>query len=173
MSAIADRSGVGKPTIYLRWANRADLMVAAVVDLRAPIETDVGGSAREALAWALEDDFAFFVTGEHSGFLRSVLFESASDAGLAREFNECLAGPRQERIRAILLQGIADGEFRAQIDADEVSLLLHAPLIRATVLGSESLSSASLRTHLHVILEGVVSGGQETRWSDAGALAGG
>ena len=37
MSAIADRSGVGKPTIYLRWANRADLMVAAVADLRAPV----------------------------------------------------------------------------------------------------------------------------------------
>ena len=36
MSAIADRSGVGKPTIYLRWANRREVIVAAIADIEAP-----------------------------------------------------------------------------------------------------------------------------------------
>ena len=94
MSAIADRSGVGKPTIYLRWANRADLMVAAVVDLRTAGPRDEhGGSARTDLTAALLDDHELYVVGEHARFLRSVLFESVSDRGLAREFEESVFGP--------------------------------------------------------------------------------
>ncbi|HTI35024.1 MAG TPA: helix-turn-helix domain-containing protein, partial [Miltoncostaea sp.] len=30
MSAIADRSGTGKPTIYLRWPDRRHVMAAAI-----------------------------------------------------------------------------------------------------------------------------------------------
>lgn len=39
MSAIADRAGVGKPTIYLRWPNLGALVLAAVHDVPTTEET--------------------------------------------------------------------------------------------------------------------------------------
>ncbi len=72
MSAIADHSGVGKPTIYLRWANRRELMVAAGADLRAPVTTELTGSARDDLYASLLDDRELLVTGPESRFLREI-----------------------------------------------------------------------------------------------------
>ena len=155
MSAIADRSGVGKPTIYLRWANRADLMVAAVADLREPVPTDLTGSAHADLHRSLTDDNALYATGEHSRFLRSVLFESVSDEALARELETSILGPRRERLAAIVARGIDDGQIREGVDPVATADLLSGPLVRAMVLGSEGLDDEALRAHVDVVLDGI------------------
>jgi AcrR family transcriptional regulator len=155
MSAIADRSGVGKPTIYLRWANRADLMVAAVADLRVPVETAHSGDTRGDLQRALAEDHDLYVAGEHSRFLRSVLFESVSDSELARELEEAIFGPRRERLAAIITQGIEEGQIRGGIDAEATADLLSGPLVRAMVLGADGFDSAGLRVHVDVVLDGI------------------
>lgn len=48
MSAIADRAGCGKPTIYLRWPNRAAVIQAAVDDTRADAGDDLLGALQLA-----------------------------------------------------------------------------------------------------------------------------
>jgi AcrR family transcriptional regulator len=155
MSAIADRSGVGKPTIYLRWANRADLMVAAVADLRSPVETEHGGDTRADLQRALAEDHDLYVAGEHSRFLRSVLFESVSDAELARELEDTVFGPRRERLGAIIARGVAEGQIRGGIDPEATADLLSGPLVRAMVLGTDGFDAESLRMHVDVVLDGI------------------
>ena len=155
MSAIADRSGVGKPTIYLRWANRADLMVAAVADLRAPVVTEHTGSVRSDLQRGLAEDHEFYVTGEHGRFLRSVLFESVSDPDLAHELESSVFGPRRERLGAILARAAEEGEVRAGADGDAMADLLSGPLVRAMVLGSQGLDADGLRAHVDVVLDGI------------------
>src|SRR5688500_10000717 len=79
MSAIADRSGTGKPTIYLRWPDVRSVMTAAIADLDGSVGDPPLAGCREALLAALLDDRALLVTGPESRFLRSALFESASD----------------------------------------------------------------------------------------------
>lgn len=155
MSAIADRSGVGKPTIYLRWANRADLMVAAVADLRGAVETAHSGDTRADLRRALSEDHDLYVTGEHSRFLRSVLFESVSDAELANELEETIFGPRRERLAAIISQGIEEGQIRGGIDPEATADLLSGPLVRAMVLGADGFDGDGLRVHVDVVLDGI------------------
>ena len=155
MSAIADRSGVGKPTIYLRWANRADLMVAAVADLRTEVATDGAGSVRADLLRSLTEDHELYVTGEHSRFLRSVLFESVSDAELARELEDSIFGPRRARLAQIIARGIEDGEIRAGVDPVAMADLLAGPLVRAMVLGEDDLDADALRAHVDVVLDGI------------------
>ena len=155
MSAIADRSGVGKPTIYLRWANRADLMVAAVADLRGPVETEHSGDTRGDLQRALSEDHDLYVGGEHSRFLRSVLFESVSDAELGRELEDTVFGPRRERLAAIIAQGVEDGRIRGGIAPEGTADLLSGPLVRAMVLGSDGFDADSLRAHVDVLLDGI------------------
>ena len=155
MSAIADRSGVGKPTIYLRWANRGDLMVAAVADLRTEVACDGTGSVRADLLRSLTEDRALYVTGEHSRFLRSVLFESVSDGELAREFEESILGPRRARLAEIVGRGVEGGEIRAGVDPAAMADLLVAPLVRAMVLGVDDLDDDALRAHVDVVLDGI------------------
>lgn len=155
MSAIADRSGVGKPTIYLRWANRADLMVAAVADLRTPIATASTGSVRNDLLTALTEDHALYVTGEHSRFLRSVLFESVSDGELARELEDSVFGPRRARLAETVARGVEEGEIRSGVDPDAMADLLAGPLVRAMVLGVDDLDANALRAHVDVVLDGI------------------
>lgn len=155
MSAIADRSGVGKPTIYLRWANRADLMVAAAADLRTAVETEHTGAARADLQRSLAEDHQFYVTGEHARFLRSVLFESVSDAGLARELEDGIFEPRRERLAEILRRAVDEGEVRAGVDAAAMADLFSGPLVRAMVVGSDALDADALRALVDVVLDGI------------------
>lgn len=79
--------------IYLRWANRRELMVAAVADLRAPIVTEHTGSTRADLLRSLMEDRELLVAGADARFLRSVLFESESDAEIAQELESGILGP--------------------------------------------------------------------------------
>ncbi len=155
MSAIADRSSVGKPTIYLRWSNRADLMVAALADLRASICTEHTGSVRADLHRCLVEDHELYVTGEHSRFLRSVFFESIADAELARELNESIIEPRHVRLCAVLGRGVEAGEIRKDVDLETIADLLSGPLVRAMVLGDEAGVLHALREHVDVVLDGL------------------
>jgi AcrR family transcriptional regulator len=156
MSAIADRSGVGKPTIYLRWANRRDLMTAAVRDLRAPVVTEHTGSVRADLLRSLVDDRDLLVAGPESRFLRSVLFETESDADLAQELETSILGPRRERLVAILSRGVREGRIRAAVEPEGLADLLSGPLMRAMVLGGpDAVGTDALQAHVDVIMDGV------------------
>jgi AcrR family transcriptional regulator len=154
MSAIADRSGVGKPTIYLRWANRAELMIAAVADLRVSVPVEHTGSVRNDLNRSLVEDHELYVTGEHGPFLRSVLFESVHDDALAREFEASILGPRRERLAAIIARGVEDGQIRPGTDPDRLADVLSCPLERAMVMGGEGLDAEAIEGHVDLLLLG-------------------
>jgi len=155
MSAIADHSGVGKPTIYLRWANRRELMVAAVADLRAPVATEFTGSARDDLYRSLLEDRELLVVGPESRFLRSVLFESVSDTDLAQELEQGILEPRRARLVAILRRGADDGEIRSEVDPEGLADLLTGPLLQAMVVGSGVVEPEALKAHVDVIVDGI------------------
>ena len=154
MSAIADRSGVGKPTIYLRWANRREVIVAAIADLRADVPQVAGQNVREELTQALQDDRSLLVAGPESRFLRSALFESAEDIEIARELGDSILGPRRQRLVEILEKGIDDGELRRDIDPGTVADLLIAPHVRGMVLGGEGASPESVEQHTALVAGG-------------------
>lgn len=155
MSAIADRSGVGKPTIYLRWANRRDLMVAAVADLRRPVAVEHTGSTRDDLLHSLLDDREMLVAGPESRFLRSVLFETVSDVDLAREFEDGIVAPRRARLIAVLERGLEEGRIRPGIDLPRLAALLAGPLLTSMVTGGAGVEPEALATHVDVIVDGI------------------
>ena len=137
MSAIADRSSTGKPTIYLRWPDRRHVMAAAIDDLDGGVEDPTGPTFRDALLAALLEDRELLVAGPESRFLRSALFEAASDELIAESLDERILGPRRERLRRILERGVADGAARDDLDPAVFADLLLATLVRAMVLLGE------------------------------------
>lgn len=82
MSAIADRAGVGKPTIYLRWANLGELVGAAIADL------DLDGPGLRRLDAAFEAIDALCAMSGGRFLLEASLLPSARDALDARAGGE-------------------------------------------------------------------------------------
>jgi AcrR family transcriptional regulator len=152
MSAIADRSSTGKPTIYLRWPDRRHLMAAAIEDLGDGVEDPPGATFGEALQAALLQDREMLVTGRESRFLRSALFESASDDLIAASLDGRILGPRRDRLRRILERGIAQGEARHDLDAGTFADLLLAAVVRAMVLRGEGADPAQIAHHAGLAL---------------------
>ena len=147
MSAIADRSSTGKPTIYLRWPDRRHVMAAAIDDLDGGIDDPPGATFRESLHAALLQDRELLVTGPESRFLRSALFESATDDLIAASLDGRILGPRRDRLRRILERGIAEGDARDDLDAETFADLLLAALVRAMVLRGEGADPAQIAHH--------------------------
>jgi AcrR family transcriptional regulator len=147
MSAIADRSGTGKPTIYLRWPDRRHVMAAAIAALDAGLEDQQGETFHGALQAALLDDRELLVTGPESRFLRSALFESATDELIAESLDAHVLGPRRDRLRRILERGVAEGHARNGLDTGAFADLLIAALVRAMVLQGEGADPEQLAHH--------------------------
>lgn len=147
MSAIADRSSTGKPTIYLRWPDRRHVMAAAIADLDGSLGDPVGATFQEALRAALLEDRELLVTGPESRFLRSALFEAATDELIAESLDGRILGPRRDRLRRILERGVAEGAARDGLDPMAFADLLLATLVRAMVLRGEGADPEDLAYH--------------------------
>lgn len=130
VEAVAARAGVGKTTIYRRWAGKETLIVDALATLKAPPPEPVGHSAREDLIAQLD-------TGRSDATrpkpldprLRCLFWIVQSSAEkypeLAEQYARRIVEPRREKIREVLRRGVAGGELRADLDI-EVALRLLA-----------------------------------------------
>ena len=156
MSAIADRSGVGKPTICLRWANRQEVMLAALADLRGPLNAEHTGDTRDDLLRVLREDRDTLVAGPEARFLRSVLFEAETDAALAQELEATVLGPRRERLAEVLRRGVRDGGVRGDVEPGRLADLLSGLLLRAMVVGGAgAVDDDALAAWVGVFLDGI------------------
>lgn len=102
MSAISAAACVGKPTIYLRWPDVRSVVLAAIDDLPAPAEVLPADGLERRLSAAVGADLDDLVSGEHAGFVREVVFESAYDEAIARAVDRTVLAPRHARISHIL-----------------------------------------------------------------------
>jgi AcrR family transcriptional regulator len=122
MDAVARAAGVARTTLYRRYRDKSELVIAAIEHTRAaaggaPPDT---GSARRDLVEHLElarRRFDISLAG-------TMLVEEAHNAELVRLFRERIVRPRLAYVRNALQRGVDRGEIRADIDADAVVELL-------------------------------------------------
>src|SRR6266851_1645245 len=88
VEAVAARAGVGKATIYRRWPNKEELLLAALGSMKSPFPEPKGGSVR--------DDLVAMLT---------VMCEDKAD-------------PRRDAMRAVIRRGIGAGELRADVNVE-------------------------------------------------------
>lgn len=118
IEAIAARAGVGKTTIYRRWSNKEDLVVDALVTLKAPLPELTGTSVREDIVRFL----AAMQQESHHRRMRCImniaLSESERFPHLAERFREIAVKPRRDAFRSVLRRGVESGELRADLDVE-------------------------------------------------------
>ena len=125
---VARRAGVTRPTVYLRWRNKPELVHAALFrrSNRWPDTGDLRGdliviARRSAKAWA--------VPGVRAALL-GLLADAAVDDELHAAVMASILGPTKAWLVRLFASAAARGEVCGTIDVDEVHDLYMGPLFQ-------------------------------------------
>ncbi len=115
MAEVAAVAGVGKPAIYRRYSDKAELVTAVIRSQLAPLEVPDLGDTKAELADAVEKG----LPANGPGYLRMVSGLIAAEARhpeLIESFRESILGPRRAVVEALIERGIERGDLRPDLD---------------------------------------------------------
>ena len=135
MEGVAALAGVGKATVYRRWASKSDLVVDAISACREsrwqPPDT---GSTRDDLLLFVQGFMEHIRTSDGGRVMPALVTELARNQELAAAFRDGFVQPRRARVLEAVRRGVARGEVRKGVDPEVVAdavvaLLMHRFLI--------------------------------------------
>ncbi len=124
VEGVAARAGVGKATIYRRWQNKEELLLAALGSMKSPFPEPKGVSVRDdlvAMFTVMCEDRADPRKARRYALL---LGEGQKYPRLMARYKETVVEPRHDALRAVIRRGIATGELRADTDAEIARMAL-------------------------------------------------
>jgi AcrR family transcriptional regulator len=135
IDAIATRAGVGRNTIYRRWASKEELIADALRELTAELDIDGDDLHSRLLEWIR--DYARVLADPVFGrILPAVLGELQRNPAFARLYADRVVHPRRQALLDLLTQARERGEIRPDADLEHVAdLLAGPPFLRLLPLG--------------------------------------
>ncbi|HST63841.1 MAG TPA: TetR/AcrR family transcriptional regulator [Mycobacteriales bacterium] len=125
MEAVAARAGVGKATIYRRFADKDELVLAAVQVVKPPPPEPAGESVRADLV-AIARHSAKVRKGLAAQIMPCMVPE-LQRPGRLRDLYRQMLEDRREVLRSVIRRGITTGELRPDTDVELAAVLLSAP----------------------------------------------
>src|SRR6202167_2654561 len=122
VEAVAARAGVGKATIYRRWPNKEELLLAAFGSLKSPFPEPKGVSVRDDLLAMVEVMCADKADPRKARRYALLLGEGEKYPRLMARYKETVVEPRREAMRAVIRHGVQTDALRPDVDV-EVALL--------------------------------------------------
>nr|WP_255644321.1 TetR/AcrR family transcriptional regulator [Actinoplanes polyasparticus] len=125
IEAVAAKAGVGKATIYRRWANKEALIIDAVAAMKGPLPDLAGESVRDDLVTLIKANRS---SRQHNyGKVTACLMpELMRDEQIMAGY-QAVIEPRREIMRNVLRRGVGTGELRADLDIELTLLMLVGP----------------------------------------------
>jgi AcrR family transcriptional regulator len=137
IAQIAERAGVGKPTIYRRWSSKTEVVIAALAQLwEPPSVPDTGSTAGDLLALVRMRLQQIERSGRHLLFPR-LAAELRTNPQLRDPFIKNVVGPTRDRLRIIFERGVERAELRADLDPGLAIDLLGGPFMFRLIMGEE------------------------------------
>jgi AcrR family transcriptional regulator len=126
VEGVAAAAGVGKTTIYRRYPNKRDLVIAALSSVAAtlPEPFDAGSTRDDILALIRDTLEVLRRTGVGFSMAGTLLAKERDEPMLLALFRERVLRPRIELGTRILRRGIERGELRPDIEAEVVLPIL-------------------------------------------------
>lgn len=156
MSDVALTAGVGKPTLYRRYASKPDLVAAAIVALTAgpQPEPELPADTRAALLFLLRSTAHALATPGGMTILGSLLAQEQRDPELIAAFRTRIFEPRHAVVADVLRRGIAAGDVDGSAPIAAIIDVLFGALLARAVL-AEPVTEAWLVEVVDLAMRGV------------------
>jgi AcrR family transcriptional regulator len=116
---VAATAGVSKPTVYLRFSSKRDLVAAMIDRLRPPLpESSTGSVARDLVA--LMELQRAWVDAHGLRIVAAVLLEQDDHPELMDQFQRRVVQPSRRAFARVLEAGVERGELRPRASSPEV-----------------------------------------------------
>lgn len=155
LEGVAARAGVGKATIYRWWSNKSVLAMEALLREAGPsVNFPDSASARKSIETQFRK-VARLYRGKSGRVTCDMIRLAQVDDDTTRLFNENYLEPRRIAAHAVLRKGIAQQEFKSDLDLDIVFDLLYSPLLARMLMRHASIDDKQLNLHLKLVLDGI------------------
>ena len=151
MDVVAQRAGVGKATIYRRWASKEALVLDVLRAAIEPIPVPDEGSLRADLIAYTDEVVERFRAGRGSDVLPHLVAASCHDEGLRASLDDYVRGG-QSTLRLLLRRGIDRGELPADTDIDLAVEAILGPIFYRHLLSGEPVDRALARRLVEHVL---------------------
>jgi AcrR family transcriptional regulator len=144
---VAARASVGKATIYRRWSNKEELLLAAFASLKSPFPEPKGVSVRDDLLAMVEVMCADKADPRKARRYALLLGEGDKYPRLMARYKESVVQPRRDAMRAVIRRGVETGELRPDTD-DEIAMLQLTGAIMAQEKSPDGTLNGEFATRL-------------------------
>lgn len=142
VESIAAEAGVGKPTIYRRWPNKAAVVMDAfLMKLEPGTVFPAKERAIDSLRLQMLSQVKAF-RGDFGGLIKALLGEAQFDPEMADAFRERWIMPRRRKLRTVIEEAMRQGDLRKDIDPELALDMLYAPIYYRLQIGSGPLSDS-------------------------------
>jgi AcrR family transcriptional regulator len=154
---VAANAGVGKATVYRRWARKEDLAVAAMEQLyRDELPPPDTGSLRGDVRAAFASLLSFVNSPAGADYVRTTIKESMRDPRIAALYRA--AGDRSEAgAKAMIDRAVARGEIRPGAHVQAAIEFLAGLLTARAVSGKPMPGVEELDALVEFVLHGIAS----------------
>ncbi|WP_328944982.1 TetR/AcrR family transcriptional regulator [Streptomyces sp. NBC_00250] len=153
---IARTAGVGKATIYRRWAGKEELFVELLRSVEPPDPVLSGTSVRDDLVVLLESLRERGLAKRTSNLLHNVFAQMQLYPKLWDAYHLSVIEPRRRMSLDTVRRGMERGEIRTDLDVEFVTDLLTGPLLLRTVLRpGASLEPGLAEQVVDTVMEGL------------------
>jgi AcrR family transcriptional regulator len=133
---VAARAGVGKTTIYRRWASKEALAQDLLLQLAGPhIAVAETGNTREELLAAVTNPMRALTETDFGPVIRAMLAQIASNPSIGDPFRATVVAARRAEVGRVIRRGIARGDLRPDADAALATELLVGPVYFRLLFG--------------------------------------
>ncbi len=155
IEGIAARAEVGKPTIYLRWSNKASLVMDAFL---AATTTELAfpdtGSIEDDLRLQMQQ-LVKLMNSPRGQIIATIIGGGQTDAKLIETFRTKWLSTRRTEAKKAIARGIKKGQLRADVDLEIALDALYSPLFYRLLLKHAPLDDTLVDNLLDVVMKGL------------------
>lgn len=155
MEAVAERAGVGKPTVYRWWPNRHAVAMAALMD-EATLQK--APSRKRSPLRALEQQLRVVsetLVSRQGRNVTAMIAAADPDTEVAKAFRHHFVLARRSEGKALLEEAVQTGELRAGLDVEVALDQIYGALFFRVLMGHGGIDAAFVRALVKQVVRGL------------------